>query len=555
MNRIVSLVAFFILLVSAPALAQTGANTTAQQANPESAQFQKVEELQDELEALEADRRQAQGEERKLIAEQIVTKRAELGGEIATLVDSVTAPDASTRPEVKSRAKTMLRRERSRISKDLEQSEKALQTAKERAANATNVAERTEAEEEIARINERFVMLLGQQLENTQLRKRLGADVASDMKQYDRQLETRARRLSVLIEAAREERSAINARPAASDEEKNVKKSDLATANKRIDAAAASLRGIIDLMKERDLDTTSYQRQLIEATGKVTTDVFDSDVSIGLLESAVKRGEEWVAEKAAQAGFALILFAIIVIISWLISRLVRKIVRRSVDNTEMSQLARDFVARSSGRAVIAVGLLTGLSQLGIELGPVLAGLGIAGFVVGFALQDTLSNFASGLMILVYRPFDVGDLIEVSDVRGTVDRMTLVSTSILTLDNQLLIVPNNKIWNNVIRNVTSQSRRRVDFLFGIGYEDDIDKAAEVLRDIVVNIEHVDAEGEIIVEVHELGDSSVNFVVRVWTETENYWNVFWAVNAEVKRRFDKEGISIPFPQRDVHIHNAA
>jgi small conductance mechanosensitive channel len=198
------------------------------------------------------------------------------------------------------------------------------------------------------------------------------------------------------------------------------------------------------------------------------------------------------------------------------------------------------------------GVLMGLSQLGFQLGPLLAGLGIAGFIVGFALQDSLSNFAAGAMILAYRPYDVGDLIEAAGVFGRVSHMNLVSTTVLTIDNQTLVVPNGKIWGDVIKNVTAQRTRRVDMVFGISYADDVSHAEEVLKAILKEHAKVLADPEPIVRLHELGDSSVNFIVRPWVETDDYWDVYWDVTREVKMRFDREDISIPFPQRDVHFY---
>jgi len=172
-------------------------------------------------------------------------------------------------------------------------------------------------------------------------------------------------------------------------------------------------------------------------------------------------------------------------------------------------------------------------------------------VLGFALQDSLSNFAAGAMILIYRPFDVGDVIEAAGIAGKVSRMSLVSTTILTFDNQTLIVPNNKIWGDVIRNVTAQTIRRVDLVFGIGYADDVEHAESVFRDVVAKHEKVLADPKPTVKLHALGESSVDFIVRPWCRKEDYWDVYWDLTREVKLRFDREGISIPFPQRDVHV----
>ena len=231
----------------------------------------------------------------------------------------------------------------------------------------------------------------------------------------------------------------------------------------------------------------------------------------------------------------------------------RGAVRRALNRSKVgiSSLAKNFFIKSTGRIIMLLGAIIAIAQLGIEVGPLLAGLGIAGFVVGFALQDTLSNFASGMMILIYRPFDVGDVIEAGGVMGKVHQMNLVSTMVLTFDNQLLVVPNTQIWGGVIRNVTHQDKRRVDMTFGIGYSDDIPAAEKVLTEIVTAHGKVLKDPEPVIRLHELGDSSVNFVVRPWSKTGDYWDVYWDITREVKHRFDQEGISIPFPQRDVHV----
>jgi small conductance mechanosensitive channel len=157
-----------------------------------------------------------------------------------------------------------------------------------------------------------------------------------------------------------------------------------------------------------------------------------------------------------------------------------------------------------------------------------------------------------MMILIYRPFDVGDLIEAAGVFGKVSELSLVSTTVLTLDNQRLVVPNNKIWGDVIRNVTHQKTRRVDMVFGISYEDDVAHAERVLNEIVDSHKLVLDDPDPVVKLHTLGESSVDFIVRPWVKTEDYWDVYWDITRQVKERFDAEGITIPFPQRDVHMH---
>lgn len=198
-----------------------------------------------------------------------------------------------------------------------------------------------------------------------------------------------------------------------------------------------------------------------------------------------------------------------------------------------------------------LGVLVALSQVGVEVGPFLTGLGIAGLVIGFALQDSLSNFAAGAMILFYSPFDEGDVIEAAGIVGKVSRLTMASTTILTFDNQTLIVPNKKIWGDVIRNITAQKTRRVDLVFSVAYSDDLDKVESVLWDILGKDERLLEDPKPLIKLHTLGESSVDFIVRPWCLMENYWDVYWDLTRAVKVRFDQEGITIPFPQREVHV----
>jgi len=248
--------------------------------------------------------------------------------------------------------------------------------------------------------------------------------------------------------------------------------------------------------------------------------------------------------------FKLILFFIIVYVFYKLAGLLQQLTERGFANAQVqpSQLLQRMVLLVVRNTFLAIGILIALAQIGISLGPLLAGLG----VVGFALQDTLSNFAAGMLILIYRPFDVDDFIEAGGVSGKVSNMSLVNTTILTFDNQTIIVPNNKIWGDVIRNVTAQKLRRIDMVFGISYGDDIPKTEKLLPDIVTSHEAVLDEPGTMIRLHELGDSSVNFIVRPWVKTEDYWETCWAITRAVKMRFDEEGVSIPFPQRDVHLH---
>jgi len=207
------------------------------------------------------------------------------------------------------------------------------------------------------------------------------------------------------------------------------------------------------------------------------------------------------------------------------------------------------------RTVFAIGFIASLPILGVDVGPVLALIGAAGLVIGLALQGTLSNFASGVLILVYRPYDINDAITVAGVSGKVSGMNLLYTTIKTFDNQLITIPNNSVWNDTIINITGSSERRVDLVFGIGYGDDFGQAQSILHSILKSHPKVLETPEPVIRVHELADSSVNLICRPWAKTEDYWDVYWDVMETVKREFDKQGISIPFPQRDVHFFPAA
>ena len=236
------------------------------------------------------------------------------------------------------------------------------------------------------------------------------------------------------------------------------------------------------------------------------------------------------------------------ILGMLLSRLAGQLLRLAGSR---SQIMHKFVVDVVRRGMIAIGLLLGLAAMEFNITPLVAVIGAAGFVIAFALQDTLSNFASGLMIMLYRPFDIDDWIQTPDVLGKVRSMTLMTTNVLTPDNKLMVVPNNALWGKVITNITGSRTRRVDLVFGIGYGDDMDRAEKVIADILARHPLVLEEPEPNVRVSELGESSVNLICRPWVKTEDYWEVYWDVTRQVKERFDAEGISIPFPQRDLHI----
>jgi small conductance mechanosensitive channel len=310
----------------------------------------------------------------------------------------------------------------------------------------------------------------------------------------------------------------------------------------RFDAVVEALR-----LKGGDID--SYLKYAAQVSGLgITTDSFSAIKTklTGWLTSS-QGGLRWLKN--------IVFFIITMIIASVLAGMVAGITKKAISKSKKcSDLLKHFFVNAAHKAVLIFGFVMALTMLEFNIAPIIAGLGVAGFVLGFALQGTLSNFASGLMILIYRPYDIGQIIEAAGVTGIVHTMNLVSTTIKTFDNQIIIVPNGSIWGGVIKNVTGSDTRRVDMTFGISYDDDISKAERVLNDIVSSHKLVLKAPETVIKLNELADSSVNFICRPWVKTADYWTVYWDITREVKERFDREGITVPYPQQDIHIHKA-
>jgi small conductance mechanosensitive channel len=331
-------------------------------------------------------------------------------------------------------------------------------------------------------------------------------------------------------------------------------KADVVALKERLEQSSASLAVSAGILETLGQNVAPFKQTLFSVSGDITQDVLNFSVASNLLQGWGKVIKDQTINNGPSLTFKILVFLFILFAASLVAKIVTQIISKTVraSKLQFSQLLQDFFISLSSKIVFALGLLIALSQLGFELGPLLAGFGIAGVIIGFALQDTLSNFASGMMILIYRPFDVGDLINAANVTGRVSHMSLVSTTIKTLDNQRLIVPNNKIWGDTINNITAEHQRRVDMTFGISYSDNVEHAETILKNIVEQHPKVQTHPEPIVKLHTLGESSVDFIVRPWVKPDDYWEVYWDITRAVKIRFDAEGISIPFPQRDVHIY---
>jgi len=249
-----------------------------------------------------------------------------------------------------------------------------------------------------------------------------------------------------------------------------------------------------------------------------------------------------------------ILYAVIVL---LVGLWVIKVITRSIHNL-MDKKAIDASLRPFLKSIVSmtlkvVLLITVLGIVGVEMTSFIAILGAAGLAVGLALSGTLQNFAGGVIILMFKPFKVGDFVEVQDYMGVVKEIQIFSTIIITVDNRVVIIPNGGLSTGSLINYSALPTRRVDLTFGIGYSDDIDKTKALIHRLADEHELVLNSPATFIAISELADSSVNFTVRLWVKTADYWTVYFDMIEKVKKAFDKEGISIPFPQRDVHVHN--
>ena len=264
-------------------------------------------------------------------------------------------------------------------------------------------------------------------------------------------------------------------------------------------------------------------------------------------------GQLWaqVQEIVAVWGLKVIAAIAIFIIGRWVAMGVRKGVRRVMEKADTDPIIVGFVGSISYIALLAFVIIAALGQLGIQTTSFIAILGAAGLAIGLALQGSLANFAAGFLMIMFRPFKVGDFIEGAGVAGVVESIQIFTTTMKTGDNKTIIIPNAKLSGDNIVNYSAKLTRRVDMTVGVAYDADLSKVRDVLNDIISKESRIHSDPEPLIAVAELADSSVNFVVRVWTDTGDYWAVMFAMNETIKNRFDAEGIGIPFPQRDLHI----
>ncbi len=255
---------------------------------------------------------------------------------------------------------------------------------------------------------------------------------------------------------------------------------------------------------------------------------------------------------AAFYGLKIIASIVIFVVGRWVARALRNATKKMMAKGNVDETLISFVGNLTYIALLAFVIIASLNQLGIQTTSFIAVIGAAGLAIGLALQGSLANFAAGVLMIIFRPFKAGDYIEGAGVAGTVEEIQIFATQLKTPDNKTIIVPNAKMMGDNITNYSAKDTRRVDMVIGVGYGDDLKKVREILEDILAKDDRFLEDPAPTIGVLELGDNSVNFAVRPWVKKEDYWGAYFDVTETVKRRFDEEGISIPYPQRDVHLY---
>jgi len=269
----------------------------------------------------------------------------------------------------------------------------------------------------------------------------------------------------------------------------------------------------------------------------------------------VQQGLDTLVPFVTRYGIQVLGAIVILIVGRLAAKIASGLVRKSLGRADSDPALIGFLTSMTSAAIMVFAVIAALAKFGIQTASFVAIIGAAGLAIGLALQGSLSNFASGVMILIFRPIRIDDLVEAGGYLGIITDIGIFVTTMNTLDNQKVILPNSVITGGVINNVNGNGTRRVDMTAGIGYGDNISKAKGILEGILTAHPKVMKEPAPTVAVSELGDSSVNFVVRPWVEAADYWTVWFDVTESIKTEFDSAGVSIPFPQRDVHLFQNA
>lgn len=259
-----------------------------------------------------------------------------------------------------------------------------------------------------------------------------------------------------------------------------------------------------------------------------------------------------IMEMVSLYGVKIITALVIFIVGRWVAKALRGMARKLMTKKNVDPIIIGFTCNMAYIALLLFVIIAALGQLGIQTTSFIAILGAAGLAIGLALQGSLSNFAAGFLMVIFRPFNVGDYIEGAGISGTVEEIQIFTTTLQTPDNKTVIIPNATLTGDNIINWTVKGTRRVDMVFGIGYDDDIDKARQIMEDVLAKDERILKDKATQISVVELADSSVNFVVRPWANAGDYWGVYMDAMENIKKAFDAAGVSIPYPQRDVHVY---
>lgn len=253
-------------------------------------------------------------------------------------------------------------------------------------------------------------------------------------------------------------------------------------------------------------------------------------------------------------GLNLIFAIAIFIIGKMVVKFIVKLTKKLLKKSNVDDILVDFVVGIISSVLMLFVIIASVGKLGVDTTSLVALIGAAGLAIGLSLQTSLQNFASGVMLIVFRPFTSGDFVEVAGISGIVEKISIFSTQLRTGDNKEVIVPNGSIYGDVITNYSAKETRRVDMVFGIGYDDDIKKAKDLIHKVLSEDTRILKDPEPLVAVSELADSSVNFAVRPWVNSADYWGVYFDTHEKIKIAFDEASISIPYPQMDVHLNKA-
>jgi small conductance mechanosensitive channel len=262
----------------------------------------------------------------------------------------------------------------------------------------------------------------------------------------------------------------------------------------------------------------------------------------------IQKFTDMALQYAPKLGSAIIVLLIGLIVVNFIGKGFRSVLKKS----KMDDSLVPFLGGLVNMLLKVLLFITVLGMVGVEMTSFIAILGAAGLAVGMALSGTLQNFAGGVMILIFKPFKVGDYITANGFSGTVNQIQIFNTILRTPDNKTIIIPNSALNNTSMTNFSTEAKRRVDWTVGIAYGDDVDVAKEVLQELCDADERIDKEPAVFIALAELADSSVNLTMRAWVDAPNYWAVFWAMNESIYKTFPSKGLNIPFPQMDVHVH---